>query len=415
MRPTVYHKPSTRERHIVAPNYTYAFARWLKKTTGRTLCPLHRHIIDRLERARLTAAPLPSAPMPWQHRPYTPARIIISDPAPDYTHITDLLVHYIHWLRTVILPHRQTLILDRTTTAARALVTTLPTSPAPHVGAHPGAPAPTAAARRRHPATKASKMRINCSSITSEARHGENSASQTRASERSINFHRARTRHPFATSPTRLHAVGSGCRPAIHRGGTFDIILLLNADTYPISGPRSSHVGMHARASAVGHLDALDAALDTFLPMLQPHRESILIIHGTPYPRPSRRRTPRRLAPLPPRRDARSCIRRAQHVVPPHPTPFLHYLTASLDGDLGPFIPIDPESITPLQQPAQSIPRADWASEMRINCSSITSDSEAWRNPTSIGTRASERSINFPAPQTPPNIPLSFAVAAPAA
>ncbi|MCM1517107.1 MAG: hypothetical protein NC117_00495 [Pseudoflavonifractor sp.] len=72
MKPAIYHKPSIRERHIVTPNYTYSFARWLKKTTGRTLCPPHRHIIDRLERARLNAAPVSSPPVPSTPVPSTP-------------------------------------------------------------------------------------------------------------------------------------------------------------------------------------------------------------------------------------------------------------------------------------------------------------------------------------------------------
>ncbi|MCM1518327.1 MAG: hypothetical protein NC117_06785 [Pseudoflavonifractor sp.] len=311
MKPAIYHKPPTRERHIVAPNYTYGFARWLKKTTGRTLCPPHRHIIDRLERARLNADPVPDTPRPWRHRPYTPVRIIIADPAPDCTHIPDLLVHYIHWLRSVILPHRRTLILDRTATAARTLVNTLSPFPTTNVGAHQGAPAPTATERRRHPASTAPSR-------------------------------------PFATSPTKLHAIGSGCHPATHRGGTFDIILLLNADTYPLSDPRSSHVGMHARASAFCHPDALDIALDTFLPMLQPHRESILIIHGTPYPRPFRRNPPHRRIPRrhPSLTSLNSLNSLTTSSTPPryNPTPFAHYLNASLNGDLGPFTPIDPES-----------------------------------------------------------------------
>ncbi|MCM1518853.1 MAG: hypothetical protein NC117_09455, partial [Pseudoflavonifractor sp.] len=367
MRTVIHHRPHSGERHIVAPNYIYGFSRWLKKTTGRTLCPPHRHIIEQLERTRLNAEPVPGTPRLWQHRPYIPARVIISDPAPGYTHISDLLVHYIHWLRTIILPHRRTLILDRTTTAARALVTTLPTPPSPHVGAypgapapiatralvttlptppsphvgaHPGAPAPTATDRRSHPAPKASETRTNCSSITSEARHGENAASQPRASERSANFPRATPPRPVATIPTRLHTIGSGWRPTTFRGGTFDIILLLNADTYPISGPRSSH-----GASAFCHPDALDSALDTFLPMLQPHRESILIIHGTPYPRLVRRRTPRRRTLR--RHPSLTTLNSLTTLTTPpryNPTPFLHYLTASRDGDLGPFTTIDPES-----------------------------------------------------------------------
>ncbi|MCM1517868.1 MAG: hypothetical protein NC117_04430 [Pseudoflavonifractor sp.] len=366
MRPTVYHKPSTRERHIVAPNYTYAFARWLKNTTGRTLCPPHRHIIDRLECARLSAAPVPidrlttptphttprPTPLPWRHRPYTLARIIISDPAPDYTHIADLLVHYIHWLRTTILPHRQTLILDRTATAAHTLINTLP------------------------------------------------------------------------APPTKLHAIGSGCRPATHRGGTFDIILLLNADTYPISRPRPSHVGLHARASASRHSDALDSALDTFLPMLQPHRESILIIHGSPHPRPPRRNAPRRLptsylkskdtlTTLTTLTTLNSLTSQNHPPRPPrrHPTPFLHYLTASLDGDLDPFIPIDPESI-PRNHHSGCPPSAAGLSQR---------DSNNERTPcfstgtASVSVTSPGGTSNCKAVITPPYIPLTYAAAAPAA
>ncbi|MCM1518171.1 MAG: hypothetical protein NC117_05990 [Pseudoflavonifractor sp.] len=388
MKPAIYHKPSNRERHIVAPNYTYGFARWLKNTTGRTLCPPHRHIIEHLERTRLNSEPVPGTPRPWQHRPYTPARVIISDPAPT----------------------------------------------APKRRRHP---APTATDRRRHPATKASKTRINCSSITSEARHGENSASQTRASERSINFHRARTRHPFATSPTRLHAVGSGCRPAIHRGGTFDIILLLNADTYPISGPRPSQLGMYARTSAFCHPNTLDTALDTVIPMLHSHCESILIIHGTPYPRPSRRRshhrgTPRRPSTTPsstpccPLSSLNSLTTLTSSSTPPryNPTPFLHYLTASLDGDLGPFIPIDPESPPRHSQRSPSAAHRDSPSGSELS----RRDSDNERTPCfSTGTSGvsnvspggmsysddiasiQRRSI------IPPFIPLHYAAAAPAA
>ncbi|MCM1518435.1 MAG: hypothetical protein NC117_07325 [Pseudoflavonifractor sp.] len=336
MKMPIYHKPSPRERHIVAPNYTYGFTRWLKRTTGRTLCPPHRHIIDRLERARHTAAPASGTPQPWRHRPSTPARIIISDPAPGQTYIANLLVHYIHWLRTVILPHRRTLILDRTATAARALVNTLLTSP--------------------------------------------------------------------ATLPTRFHTVGSGLRPTTRRGATFDIILLLNADTYPT--------------------DTLDAALDTVIPMLQPHRENILIIHGTPYPRPPRRNTTRRRTPSRHPSLTPSLNSLSSSTPPLRPTPFLQYLTASLDGDLGPFILIDPES--PPRHSQRGSPRhpSDAPCDRPSGHKLSRRDSDNERTPCLSSGTASTSAIspggtfhsdNPERMMTPPYIPLTFAAAAPAA
>lgn len=88
-------KPRPARIPLVLPNYTHGFSRWVKTP----LSPRHKAIIRHIERARQTATP------------FSPVRIIIEDSDPGASGIPQLLVRYMQWLTTRILPDRRALII----------------------------------------------------------------------------------------------------------------------------------------------------------------------------------------------------------------------------------------------------------------------------------------------------------------
>ena len=219
-------------RPVVLPNYAYGFAAWHERVTGHPLTPTHRNIIAGLERQRHAATgcghlgkgTLADAPIG--------VRVIIEDESPATSGIADLLTLYVQWLATRILPHRHPLICDITAAAARRRL--YPNSPLKNLKDLKDLNTP-------QPHTSANKNSELCPL---------NSALTTASSRR----------------PSRL------------RGQSCDIALMLNCHAYPRKGPFASR----------GHdfylygVDNFNDLLRVILPMLPPHPESILIIHGRP-------------------------------------------------------------------------------------------------------------------------------------
>ena len=210
-------------RPVVLPNYAYGFAAWHERVTGRPLTPPHRDIIARLERQRHAATG--SGHLSPRHPPIDAPigmRVVIEDPSPATSGIADLLALYVQWLATRILPHRHPLICDITAAAAR---------------------------RRLHPAAPLKNFK-------------------DLKSLKDLNI----------PSPSPRVTLCSSRRPDLLRGQSCDIALMLNCHAYPRKGPFASR----------GHdfylygVDNFNDLLRTLLPMLPPHPESILIIHGRP-------------------------------------------------------------------------------------------------------------------------------------
>ena len=220
-------------RPVVLPNYAYGFASWHERVTGRPLTLFHRDIIARLERRRHAATGC--GHLSPRHTPADAPigmRVIIEDESPATSGIADLLTLYVQWLASRILPHRHPLICDITAAAARRRL--YPTSPLKNLK-------DLKDLNTTQPHTSANKNSELCPL---------NSALTTASSRR----------------PSRL------------RGQSCDIALMLNCHAYPRKGPFASR----------GHdfylygVDNFNDLLRVILPMLPPHPESILIIHGRP-------------------------------------------------------------------------------------------------------------------------------------
>ena len=217
-------------RPVVLPNYAYGFASWHERVTGRPLAPSHRNIIARLEQQRHAATGC--GHLSPRHTPIDApmgVRVIIEDPSPATSGIADLLTLYVQWLATRVLPHRRPIICDITAAAARRRLLTNPNPATPYKAYLP------------YSTYKPYKTSAPCS-----------------------------LNSPLTTASSR--------RPTQLRGQSCDIALMLNCHAYPRKGSFASR----------GHdfylygVDNFNDLLRVILPMLPPHPESILIIHGRP-------------------------------------------------------------------------------------------------------------------------------------
>lgn len=227
---------TARSRPVALPNYAYGFASWHERVTGRPLTPPHRDIIARLERQRHAATGC--GHLSPRHTPIDAPigmRVIIEDESPAASGIADLLTLYVQWLASRILPHRHPLICDITAAAARRLL--LPASPLKNF--------------------KDLKSLKDLNTPPPHAPANKNSA--------------------LCPSNFAL-TTASSRRPARLRGQSCDIALMLNCHAYPRKGPFASR----GHGFYLYGVDNFNDLLRTLLPMLPPHPESILIIHGCP-------------------------------------------------------------------------------------------------------------------------------------